>query len=76
MTSDDKLMKAIITKGIALQNKIEALTATPFETRTESPQILWRNFKTEIQNTVKKLHRNDNFKIRSKIDSLEKKHSS
>jgi hypothetical protein len=62
---NETLINTAVRKGIQIQTKIEELTNTPIELRNTSPQILWKDFKTDIQTMVKKELRTENYKIKT-----------
>ncbi|KAF8494913.1 hypothetical protein F5888DRAFT_1635839 [Russula emetica] len=70
--TNETLIDKVIGKGIQVQTRIEEIANTPADQRQDSPQILWKEFKSEIRTTAKKETRNDNHKIHTRIRLLEK----
>ena len=71
--NDKKIMQWIEKKGKDLQTNLERLKATP-DTRsgTDNPQILWKNFKTEITDHVAKEAKMKRYRAKAKLRKLEK----
>jgi hypothetical protein len=69
--TNDALIDKVVRKGIQVQTKIEEIVNTPAEQRRDNPQILWKDFKSEIRATAKKESRGENHKIKMWIQLLE-----
>ncbi|KAI0282258.1 Endonuclease/exonuclease/phosphatase [Russula aff. rugulosa BPL654] len=68
--NNEALINKVVSKGIQLQTKMEEAANTPVERRHNDPQILWEEFKIDIQTTAKKELRDMDYKIRKQINLL------
>ena len=66
------LMKAIVTRGIKLQNDLENLKLHNTDRELSNPQRLWREYKGFIKVITKATMKETYHKINSKINALEK----
>ena len=69
--NNEKLIDKVINNGIKIQAKIEEATNTPIDQRQEDPQIIWKNFKTDITTIAKKELKNEKQKTHTKLRRLE-----
>lgn len=71
--NDKKLMNWVEDKGKVLQVNLERLMTTPNErSRTDNPQLLWKNFKKEITEHIAKEARMKKYKAKARLRKLEK----
>lgn len=68
---NDALIDKVIRKGIQVQTRIEVAANTPAEQRQDNPQILWKDFKTELRTIAKKECKSENHKVKTRMRLLE-----
>jgi exonuclease III len=69
---NDKLMSKIVTRGTQLQSDIENLKRDTVDRNVSNPQLLWRDFKSDISKTAKLLTKESHLRVNSRINALTK----
>jgi ribonuclease HI/exonuclease III len=72
MTENQKVLDAIIKRGMVLQTNLENLQRENTVWETANPQRLWKDFKSDIQSTAKSLLKDIHYKMETQIRLLEK----
>jgi ribonuclease HI/exonuclease III len=72
MTENEEFLDTIIKRGMTLQTDLDTLQRNTPERSTANPQQLWKTFKTDIQNTAKKMMKDIHYKLNTRIRLLEK----
>ena len=72
LLKNKRFMNAVIKRGIKLQEDLDALEAYPADRDLETPQRLWEDFKTDIQEIAKEIMGTSHHRINTCIQRLEK----
>ena len=68
--NNEPLLDKIVAKGAVVQKKIEELEEMQHKDQVTSPQLVWNEFKKDLQWLIKAEHKNRNHKVLTKVNNL------